>query len=595
MEQIISVLLKATGAGQFSSQMAQMASAANVTQRAVQGMQSVITGIKMAVVGAIGGVSIGAVTQLGSSFENTQNKMAGFLSALGQAPDFNSALKLSAGVMKQIELSSAALPGEAEDYVRVFTTALPSVQKSLGGTMDEMVAFTNRIAAVGATFGIDSMQVANDLNRMVQVGRGGAGLDVRTFTSMLPFLQRVEGHANLTAEAFNKMNEQARAKLLQKGMASLGPMIDHAASSFDAIKGTAQSILKTMFRTSTAGLFDGLKNSLQRINSLLMDENGNLTAFAERIVDYGKRASAVIVRLADKAVTFLEDVFSNADKIPAVFERIESAVKGAAIAMITFNVAQAGRTIVRGLGVGAGGGVARGVAGVGQLATALGSGGALAVGLAATAAVAVVAGTAAYALSKDWEQFAPRFDEITTQFKTQVLPAFASAGTSIMTILDPFLKAVGKQSVKVLTTSVELLGFAAYSAADTVDSLSYLLNNMVKSSDLATQLAEAGQRQRDLEKTNYRYNMAQHLTQPWKMAADFDPAAAPSQAKRTAPAGRGGAKIHQDFRGSKFTISQKFEEGYDPDRVAIAFVNDLRKIGEFRLQSGLEPMFGVGG
>jgi hypothetical protein len=61
------------------------------------------------------------------------------------------------------------------------------------------------------------------------------------------------------------------------------------------------------------------------------------------------------------------------------------------------------------------------------------------------------------------------------------------------------------------------------------------------------------------------------------------------------PPGRGGAKIHQDFRGSKFTIDQKFEEGYDPDRVAVAFANDLRKIGEYRLQSGLEPMFGVGG
>lgn len=618
MEQIIGVLLRATGASQFGSQMSQIASSAGTTQRAVQSVQGVIRGLQAAVVGAVGGITIASVARLGSEFESTQNKMAGFLNALGQAPDFNAALKLSEGVMKQIELTSAALPGEAEDYVRVFTTALPSVQKSLGGTMDEMVAFTNQIAAVGATFGIDSMQIANDLNRMVQVGRGGAGLDVRTFTSMLPFLQRVQGHANLTAESFNKMNESARAKLLQKAMASLAPMIDRASSSFDAIKGTSQSILKVMFRMSTASLFDGIKDSLSRVNVLLMDEKGNLTALGAKLVAYGKRVSALIVTVMDKGVTALENLFSNADKIPGVFDRIEKAVKGAAFAFAAYNavrlvgggllssgigsdiggsgsggnaVSGIGASILSGLGI-------KGVQGrnaLGQFTTFLAPRGALVVGLTAVAAAAAVAGSAAYVLATDWESFAPRIAEVGAQFKTQVMPALAQAAGAVWKIAEPIVQLVGKHTVNLLIDSLEVLGFALATSADGVTRFAESVQSLAD--DLWGSMKSALLDGVKVQRAAKSYNMMEHLNKPqpgFRMAADFDPAFKPEQAVRRTPPQRGGAKIHQDFRGSKFSIDQKFAEGFDPDRVAVAFANDLRKIGEFRAQSGLEPLFGLG-
>ena len=63
-------------------------------------------------------------------------------------------------------------------------------------------------------------------------------------------------------------------------------------------------------------------------------------------------------------------------------------------------------------------------------------------------------------------------------------------------------------------------------------------------------------------------------------------------AARPTPGGRGGG-VTQDFRNSRFSIQQKFEEGFDPDRIAAAFATDLGRLGERRLQSGLEPIFGV--
>jgi hypothetical protein len=45
------------------------------------------------------------------------------------------------------------------------------------------------------------------------------------------------------------------------------------------------------------------------------------------------------------------------------------------------------------------------------------------------------------------------------------------------------------------------------------------------------------------------------------------------------------ATRHYDFRGSRFEIKQAFAEGFDPDRIAVAFANDLATLGETRIQS----------
>lgn len=52
-------------------------------------------------------------------------------------------------------------------------------------------------------------------------------------------------------------------------------------------------------------------------------------------------------------------------------------------------------------------------------------------------------------------------------------------------------------------------------------------------------------------------------------------------------------KNNFDFRGSRFDIQQNFAEGFDPDRIAAAFTNDLAGVGERRLSSGLAPAFAV--
>lgn len=54
-----------------------------------------------------------------------------------------------------------------------------------------------------------------------------------------------------------------------------------------------------------------------------------------------------------------------------------------------------------------------------------------------------------------------------------------------------------------------------------------------------------------------------------------------------------GTTINQDFSGSKFEVQQKFEEGFDPDRVAVAFIGELGRLGEKKIQSGFAPLYSV--
>jgi len=49
--------------------------------------------------------------------------------------------------------------------------------------------------------------------------------------------------------------------------------------------------------------------------------------------------------------------------------------------------------------------------------------------------------------------------------------------------------------------------------------------------------------------------------------------------------------MNQDFRYSRFDITQRFAEGFDPDRVASAFADELAGLAENRLESGFQPAF----
>lgn len=62
-------------------------------------------------------------------------------------------------------------------------------------------------------------------------------------------------------------------------------------------------------------------------------------------------------------------------------------------------------------------------------------------------------------------------------------------------------------------------------------------------------------------------------------------------AETKAETNKAGNPINQDFRGSHFEITNNFPTGIDGGRVAVAFGDELARLGERRLDSGLRPLF----
>ena len=53
------------------------------------------------------------------------------------------------------------------------------------------------------------------------------------------------------------------------------------------------------------------------------------------------------------------------------------------------------------------------------------------------------------------------------------------------------------------------------------------------------------------------------------------------------------SKVEFNFPGATFNITQKFAEGFDPDRIAVAFANDIADLGEHRLMSNLSQLSAI--
>lgn len=632
LQQIVQTSLSLAGGSAYSAGLAGMAQNANALSGSMRMVTSLSGGMRAGLAALGGALSLSALSSLGSSFENTQLKMAGFFTALGESSDIHQGLALADVTMRKIEITAARLPGEAEDYVRVFSQGLPQIQKAVGGSLDDMLGFTNKITAIGSTFGIDSVQISHDLQRMLQVGKGGAGLDVRTFTEMLPFLQQVEGQANLNTEAFNKMTNVERAELLKKSFASLQPMLDEAVHTWDAMRGAIITSAKTITRLSTAPLFEGMKNGLGEVNAAFYDTDGNATELTNSIVDMGRTLSIYVVSGVNRVVDgvrwlrengsgLLEDIFSfrmgaledfrtmlklNVEGPNAeMFSPLQAAFEDAGL-RINSDLASVLDPIVVTVDWVASGlmslsaaiiplwDVIQKVAGIyeGAYLTVL-----PAVGEAffmVSQAISDVVFSMAHLISDGIDLVIPHMAVYAQGIADLVIgighflyPAIKIVGE----VMGWLGRQIGEYVLPVFNFFIWVLGKAASAVGNFLkvvgdDASTYYGWNkqdkpQVQSADLIGDFfgnimkTLNEQKQKRLEEEKTRDNAA--------------------SGKRKAPAQRGGTTVNQDFRFSKFTIDQRFAEGYDPDRIAVMFARDVGRMGSQKLQSGFEPLFAVRG
>jgi len=604
-----------------------LSSVSATASREVDGLVGMLKGsLTSALAGLAVGLTAGGIARLGGQFENTTNVMGGTLSALGftkgddPTMKFTNGLKLAEGLMKKINATAAALPGETDEYVSVFKQSLAAAAGSIKdkgeGQLDAIVAFTNRATAIGKSLGIDAQQIGMDLTRMLQVGKGAAGMDVRLWTTLLPFVGAVQGQVGLTAEKFNKMTQAARGKVLEKTFETLQPLIDRAAQSYDALKGTFEASMTIIARTATAPLFEAMKGGLIGVNGLLMDADGNLVGLGKTLADVGFYISKNIVGGFRSASEWIDRMGTKLSSVLPSGNTLLATLQGD-------GGGQAGRASRGGTEMGAMLDVAIGpvlgafaifnapalLAGVMSLGPILSMTGtalwSLSWPVLAVSAGVVVLGNALMEIVAWVMPLADGFAAITGTLLAGVLPVFAmlygklaALGTALGNFLGPIVQILGAILMKVyegvawlIVPVFQVLGSVlGYVIDGFTELLNFIGGWLGNSSLLMGKAGGDGPGFFERMQAGYRASQAEAAAKEASEKAT-DKLEADLKDKAATPPNRGGSKVNQDFRYSRFDISQKFEEGFDPDRIAVLFAEDVGRIGY--TNSGLEPTTGM--
>lgn len=620
----------------FESAMGRLGGLASAGARAIGSVVSALNPLNLAL-GAGGiGLITSRVVSLNDQFESTRRTIGGTLSALGvvggadPTTTFRNGLRAAESTMLAINAAAARLPGEAEDYVSVFQTALPDLQAAIGNNVRDIYTFTNRLTAVGRTFGLDAAQIGMDSRRLFAAGAGHAGNDVQSWARLLPFLKRVDGQANLTAESFNRMTSPQRVDLFRQSMTGLQPMLDDASSSWDSQYGALKSAGSLLLRLSGQPLFEGLKARLGSINGLIMDADGNLAPLGQRIVNIGQ----------DVTRYFGRQVASGFSVLPAIFDMVQS--KAARImetlraggflsslartmSNITSTAARVGQRAVAGVsgkgdaGLGITAVLTTTVAAFGRLGGVVERlSGRIDMGLAGVQHFANLlfdlGGTAIPMIidvfSGLWETVA----SVTYEWLAVAGTVFAKLRPGLLALWQG-ISSLARGIASILFPAIRGLshilawlanGFATYVwpivgklvewVGKVVEGLGWLLQAIGRIIAMATSAGDhatggTAAEIRARVEARGRGGTSAPVTPPTSsQSADTGAPNAPAPETPTARGGGGRSQI--DARYSRFEINQKFEEGFDPDRIALAFVRDVGRLGQERLQSGLEPTFG---
>jgi len=640
-EETIASRFEALGGDAYNRTIGAIGAAATRTGGAIERMTRMVTPLNAAIAGLAGGFTLAAIAKVGAEFENVQARMAGTLSAMKITPDFVSGLDTAQSIMESINVAAAALPGEAQDYIDVFTQTLPVVGQAVQGSMQDLTNFTNKYTAVMSGLQIQSAEASMLLNRALAAGRGALDQQSMGARTLVQQMALVEGHAGLTVGQFNKMDQSARADLIGKALSKQDDMLAHVSSKWSAVIGAVKTTQQLVTRLATSSLFEAMTASLARINSAFIDSNGQLTKFGKLLVAAGEGIGDSIAKGFDRAtdafvsfaadfegfvkrmqdsplVRMLDSLFSRAQALGAAVMTggkgeggVAGAATGAAVGMVVGGPLAALAGFVLGIDnvvailTTLGGGL-------GQLYDALqpvlGT-----VGDALTPVLSLLVDTAISLIPA-----LVGIAEVASVVIGALLPIVGAAVgvvSALVGFLAPAIQAIGegftfwKDAIQpVLTILTGLFGALALAAlALTIPISPLILVIVALVAAFAAAVKFFNSNKTEYEKTRggaeaptgavsgaiagllEKLKVSTSKAGPKSLAE----VAVPKVPGAKTPSERGGTNVTQDFRNSRFTIQQKFAEGFDPDRIAVAFAKDVGELGAQRLQSGQEPQFAV--
>lgn len=558
---------------------------------------------------------------------------------------FTQALRASQEMMRMMVRDAAALPGEVNDYATAMQIASSSVIQAVAGTRNSttghVMGLINNVTAAALNAGIDSAQAGRDIMRMMSPGRGQAEIMNRTWTEVImPYARRIgaNGQATggqLTAQQFNAMTGAQRFETLAYVGRQMRDIMNMSADSWDAVVGALNSARDELFRNATSPIYKLIQSGLSRFSSWLNDGVETGQSVLQELERMGNYISTTIAKwvdpfltrmneLTDRFIPFVQSILSSpwTATIVSLIERLAQGMSTLIHQFLNDPLA-ALRTIISTINPVFGGFldflINDGATARNMMLVMIEAG--LNVGRAMMLAAAPML-MLSQAVGMFWRQMGPMASLLVSALAIVALGLGALAAVVLVVIGGALMMMV--PPINVTITILTLF-------ADVIGSVVSALRGL----GLVIRAAwEAGTgRPRDAANTLMEANaifdgVSRHMREDFASALNrlenaFDPSvvtrdlmgsmnlsavndhpflvqmrALMAQMERagegttlTSPRQRAVSHTNNDFRFSRFDITQRFAEGFDPDRIATFFQRDIANAANQRTESGFAPAF----
>ena len=566
---------KAKGAAAAAQQMGMLSRALGPLGGAMKGVTGLMSPLGAALGALAGGAALAGVASISSVFEDMQLSIAQTMKFMGQADTFPEAMKVAREEMDRIMAVSAALPGEAEDYARGLALSGAVTQRAVKD-YEKSFKLIKDMTAIGISVGRSTEETAMQLNRALNVERGMLEIGSDYTQELVTAMKAIPGYADITNAKFNKMKLEERVEIMTKLTGIFADRVEAASNTWEAISGATQTTIKTMVVAAGAPLFESMKNSLRTVNDLLMDSEGRLTEQGRGWAFIGQLISTTVGKALEGMSTLMSRVGGQAVALITMLDRspvvrfLDSVITGSGGMGQAFQVAGHMLSVVFNDLIA--------VAGVlWNLFTAWGN---------------VLWGV----IQIIWKHFRPGLEALANAavglyegfvaLIKAIGPLFGYLGEQLMHVYDVLYEHIApvfNTLAKSVGTVIEYFGLLLKELAKWIGKT---VEERRRTTGDQSELAAFGQVSRTRGPVQ---------TMISSFFEDMEKARTKRRGTRVPGAfedARSKTGTVQDFRYSRFDISQAFEKGFDPDRIAVAFADDLGKVGEQRLQSGLEPGFG---
>ena len=515
------------------------------------GVGALVTGFKKAI-------------DITSNYEQQVLRLSSVMEGMDAVPTHQAAINTAVASYKELNKLAAALPGETQEYVTIFEKGLPGALQAGLTDVKQISDFTARFGAVMMDANHSANNVGESMHKLMTVHPRMMQRDV-----VLRMLQI----ANVSGKVFNEMTPVERFKAVDAGLNKMRGSIEAQAKSIDAMFGAVVSNAQMALVGGIKPVMDEIRTGMGLVNKYLEENNQEISQTVGLL-------GLLLIKLTKIAV--VAKGVSMLGGMP-MLQRIG----GAGMAGVTGAAGAVSR------GIGAAGAAARGVAGVGEAMDIFSKASIIGRVMSMFVASAPIIAGLVTAIAG--------FGLVAAIVGT-VKELFFDIANNVNNIRNRLLNALN-----LLMSSISRLfpniNFSLGKLGNLLEALIYGFSFIIESLRAAgvfvyTLITE---RSLDAAKAAYSTSLNEYFDALKKSINDtavkplFDVTGDASQltGREDQYSGRDkGTEIK--FYNARFDIKQQFAEGFDPDRIAVAFANGIARMGEMKVYSQFTPAVSSG-